>query len=550
MAIVEEGLARLNQVYAQVAASKPGATRVDQLPGTIPGTGLPVSRIVTSSALPILGSLTSTGPSESSKFTALLLAMSSDNAHGLKSHNQRFVYDPWTGIVRPIYYDGQISLIERELSTDNRAKQWLKAMIGFIEHEFTPDTDLSLVQVTPSTALAATALRHDLASIDLTSFSNSLDARGAAISEEEVQSLMEPGGLIDKNLAAIAQADNLTAPDFVPAELYKGIYDPSIRLVFGSIPSGLFTQCTLFEGNCMELVLTDEEQVSLLRGGLTSKDIDYLYIGNSITHYKAGLVQPDHLVSNWQHLEFVDGTTLSVYGLIEAEVDHTDNILTLVASSPEARAVIWNGRLENWTVVFQGSDMSREVGSQTGERHDTRGVTGCLTFRDVDLSHLIVRAVGGDCEDSIHFLRASGTVTRIDVTNARTDAVDMDYSHLGVSTITVKTAGNDCLDISSGTYVFKSVAVERCADKAVSVGEAATSNINSLRVTTAPTGIASKDSSVATIDRAIFTEVGVCATAYRKKQAYNGGSLLLKQSTCDSGNYRQQQGSQLIVQYP
>lgn len=549
-AIVQEGLARLNQVYAQVAAARPGALGVDQLPGVDPQTGAAVSRFVTSSALPILGNSASTSPSEASMYTALLLAMGSDNSHGLKSHNQRFVYDPWIGIVRPIYYDGQFSLIKRELSTEKRAKQWLKGMIGFVEHEFTPDTDPSLVRVTPSTALAAKALRDDLASIDLSSFSNSLAERGALIGDEELRGLMAPGGVIDENLAVISQADNLTAPNFVPAELYKGIYDPSIRIVFGSVPSGMFTQCTLSEGTCTDLALSDEQQVLLLRGNLRTKDFDYLYIGNSIAHYKAGLVQPDHLVSDWQHGEFVGKTTLSTNGPVAVEIDYTENVLTLVASSPEARAVIWNGELDDWTVIFRGSDISQEDSSQADERYDTRGITGCLSFRDVDLSNLIVMTDGGSCEDSIHFLRASGTVARIDVGDARMDAVDMDYSNLDISTIAVKAAGNDCLDLSSGTYVFETVEVERCADKAVSVGEAAISNINSLRVTTAPTGIASKDSSVATIDRAIFTQVGVCATAYRKKQAYNGGIILLKQSTCGSGDYRQQQGSRLIVQNP
>ncbi len=546
MAIVEEGLARLNQVYAQVAASKPGATRVDQLPGTIPGTGLPVSRIITSATLPILIGSTSPEPSEASKFTALFLALGSDNVHGLKSHNQRFVYDPWLGIVRPIYYDGQISLIKRELSSDNQAKQWLKEVIGFVEHEFTPVTDLSLTLVTPATALAATVLRQELASIELSSFVRRLAQRGMSITEHELHDLIGLGGIIDRNLAVITSSGNLNTTDYIPAELFTGIHDPSIRIVFGSIPSGQFTQCFLHDGQCTALWLSDEQQVLLLRGALTIEDIDYLYVGNSITHYKAGLIQSDHLASDWQHITLVDETTLSTNGFVTIEIDHIERILHLSTSTPHSRSVIWNGKLDNWTVIYQGPEVSKPVDFQQTERHDFRGLTGCLTFRDVKLSNLTLKAIGGDCEDSIHFLRVSGDIAQIQVADAFQDAIDMDYSELEISTMTVQKAGNDCLDISAGIYVFAVAELERCGDKAVSIGEAARSDINSLLVAFAPTGVASKDSSSVNISQARFTDVGVCATVYRKKQAYSGGSLLLQQSNCASGDYRQQDGSRLL----
>ncbi len=169
-----------------------------------------------------------------------------------------------------------------------------------------------------------------------------------------------------------------------------------------------------------------------------------------------------------------------------------------------------------------------------------------MTFRDVKLSNLTLKAIGGDCEDSIHFLRVSGDIAQIQVADAFQDAIDMDYSELEISTMTVQKAGNDCLDISAGVYVFAVAELERCGDKAVSIGEAARSDINSLLVAFAPTGVASKDSSSVNISQARFTDVGVCATVYRKKQAYSGGSLLLQQSNCASGDYRQQDGSRLL----
>ena len=550
ISVVEEGLARLNQVYAQLAAAKPGAVRVDQLPGVVPGTDTPVSRIVSSSALPILGISDPTEPSEASRFTALFLAMGSDNAHGLKSHNQRFVYDPWLGTVRPIYYDGQFSLIQRELPADSRAKQWLKQKIGFVEHEFTPDTDLSLARVTPATAAAAMVLQNELASINVASFSRRLAERGASISDTDLIHLIGTGGIIERNLTLIASSSKVIAPDYVPAELFKDIYDPSIRLVFGTIPSGGFSQCTLFEGDCEDLALSNEQQISLLSGDLTIESIEYIYVGNSTTNYAEGLVQPDSFAGHWQHNEFVGGTTLSTTGLVSIEIDYANNILRLVASSPSARAVIWDGTLTDWLVSFQGLAPSLTDYAQTMERSDWRGISGCLTFRDIDLTNVRVTVAGGDCEDGVHFVRAFGSVNTLDVSDTRLDAIDMDYSDLDVSDIVVRGAGNDCLDVSDGYYRFNTVSVKDCADKALSVGESSMVRLHSLRVVAAPIGISSKDSSIAIIDQANLIDVDICGTVYRKKQAYRGGTLLLEKSTCDSEDYRQQQGSQILVNTP
>jgi hypothetical protein len=49
------------------------------------------------------------------------------------------------------------------------------------------------------------------------------------------------------------------------------------------------------------------------------------------------------------------------------------------------------------------------------------------------------------------------------------------------------------------------------------------------------------------VQHAVFEDVDVCATVYRKKQAFDGGTLVLEQSTCGSGDYREQEGSMLRV---
>ena len=204
--------------------------------------------------------------------------------------------------------------------------------------------------------------------------------------------------------------------------------------------------------------------------------------------------------------------------------------------------------MDGWTIVFEGADLLGQTDRTGIEPYDYRGITGCLNFRDIQLSNVSALFQSGSCEDGIHFLRATGNLALIDVSDATSDAVDMDFSELSVTDLVVARAGNDCLDVSAGTYTVSAARLRTCADKGISVGESAHSEFGELFVAEAAVGIASKDSAFSTVRHAVFEDVDVCGTVYRKKQAFDGGNLILEQSTCDSGDYREQEGSMLRVE--
>lgn len=535
-AITEEGLSRLNQASAQATGGIQATRQALTTAGTARVTG-----ILGEIDLPIFGDSTSNTANEVMKYTALLLAIGDDGTgffHGLARHNQRFVYDPWLGTVRPIYYDGNVSLLNNNPDSLDQIRTRLKNLIGYNE---------PVTLFAPAIAKAADALRQDLASIDLQSFSTRLFENGVAIDDRDLQELIEADGVIDRRLKKIASSASQATSDHLVPELFAGLHDESIGLVFGSHPAGRFTACVLGTGECRPLSLSPDEQVSLLRGRLSVDKVDYLFIGNSYSSYQDGRLQPDWLAEGWRHQALVGPTTLSTNQAFDIRIDPTRRILELVASWPAARAVIWNGTLDGWTVVFKGADLSQQTNRTNTERYDHRGVTGCLTFRDIQLLNVSAVSRRGDCEDGIHFLRASGNLALIDVSDAISDAVDMDFSELSVTDLVVTRAGNDCLDVSAGTYTVSTAQLRACADKGISVGESARSEFETLLVVDAAVGIASKDSAFSRVRQAVFEDVDVCGTVYRKKQAFDGGNLVLEQSTCSSGDYREQEGSMLRV---
>ena len=48
------------------------------------------------------------------------------------------------------------------------------------------------------------------------------------------------------------------------------------------------------------------------------------------------------------------------------------------------------------------------------------------------------------CEDTVNFIRSSGTINKITISNAFRDAIDADFSELEFNEIDINNANNDC----------------------------------------------------------------------------------------------------------
>ena len=149
------------------------------------------------------------------------------------------------------------------------------------------------------------------------------------------------------------------------------------------------------------------------------------------------------------------------------------------------------------------------------------------------------------CEDGLNFIRVDGTIDTIKITDAMSDALDMDFSRIKVNNLEIKTAGNDCLDVSSGDYFIKRAKLENCQDKAFSAGEDSRSEISELHVLNANLGVAVKDSSISLINSSNMKNVNQCFSAYRKKQEYWGGKIITNADNCSSDKIFIESGSLL-----
>ena len=58
--------------------------------------------------------------------------------------------------------------------------------------------------------------------------------------------------------------------------------------------------------------------------------------------------------------------------------------------------------------------------------------------------------------------------------------------------------------------------------------------VNNINVSNALTGVASKDGSNTEIQNAYFNNTKTCLAAYKKKQEFNGGTINIKNFSCDN----------------
>jgi hypothetical protein len=174
-------------------------------------------------------------------------------------------------------------------------------------------------------------------------------------------------------------------------------------------------------------------------------------------------------------------------------------------------------------------------------------VTGCLTFLDSNFNGGSIYASDAKCEDAINIIRSTGTINKIKIMNASSDALDLDFSKLNIKNINIENAVNDCSDFSYGKYQIEIATLKNCGDKSVSVGEKSNLKIKNLIANNTFIGIASKDSSNIFLEEGkIFNNKSYCLSAYKKKQEFDGGTLIYKTLFCDNPLFYSDKTSNII----
>ena len=151
--------------------------------------------------------------------------------------------------------------------------------------------------------------------------------------------------------------------------------------------------------------------------------------------------------------------------------------------------------------------------------------TGAVTAvtSEVEISNTLIS--NSKSEDGLNLVRSRYRLNNVIVENSFSDAVDIDFGSGVLSELEIINSGNDGLDVSGALVEIKDLRVFGSGDKGFSVGEKSSVNATGVEIDTALIGVASKDSSTATIKGLVVTDSKFPLASLNKKPEYQGGSI-------------------------
>ncbi len=147
-------------------------------------------------------------------------------------------------------------------------------------------------------------------------------------------------------------------------------------------------------------------------------------------------------------------------------------------------------------------------------------LTGAVTFYESDVKIFGCQFLNNQCEDALNIVRSDFEVDKCSFRNIFGDAFDADFCNGTVANCIFEEIKNDALDFSTSVITIHKCEMNGVGDKAISAGEQATITATDINVKNANIGFASKDKSVLTLDRVTIKDAQTGFAAYQKKPEF------------------------------
>jgi hypothetical protein len=431
-------------------------------------------------------------------YEALMVAAGAP--HGLGTNNRKFYYDPIYDYLEPIYYDGNVTFLDQpngwRAHVDNK--------------------------VSPGQVSGALLAKEKLAGLDIETFKRKLEAKGILLSIDKLNNYFS---ILTKNLTELSlttEDSNLTKKDGLGGDVSR--YNRQ-RTVFSTDDRNRFVNCDINQNHCFDQELTDEQVADLLSGDLDTDEFFYVYFGKKTSATLPSIKGGIDFKLGSSYIRLLNGMQAS-YNLVLKE-------MTFHPKSHLSKVLIYGGRLDGWSIfVLEAPRDASLLKNDDSQRFDENLLTGCLTLIDIELSGVRLTSDGCVLEDAVNLVRVRGSIERLEVRRAEYDGLDADFSDVILENVFVASAGNDCVDFSSGRYFIGNAQLLDCGDKGVSAGEKSNVDVKNIEILGAAIGIASKDSSVVTLHNYSIDKVTTCLAVYNKKQEFSGATVLADLSGC------------------
>ena len=449
-----------------------------------------------------------------------LLVFATNGWHGLVPNNRKFYWNSIENFFEPINYDSDAYI-------DPGISSFHLPFSNQIEKAF---DDLEKL----------------LSNIEIDNFAKKVNFRGLNLSKKETE---EKITTIKENLEELRSMYIKIDPETIAHnrnnkiqkkmwdKYYASLYeiDPNIYLVRQTSKKNLFKRCINKSSECINYEFNDNQLRDLAEGELVKNGKSYQYVGQDLYN--------DNLIFNekYKKIKFKKG-----YFYFDQNIKYSFNeekkTFNIYQDKPGARAFFYKNILDNININFHGYNKKINF-TPPNYPIDQNNLTGCLSLISLTTKNLNITSNNSSCEDSVNLINVEGFIDSINIKNSFRDGLDIDFSKLRIANINISSSLNDCLDLSYGEYELSNLNLSNCEDKGLSVGERSNLFLKKIIVNNADTGIAIKDSSIATIEYLNIKETSKCIDVYRKKQEFSGAIVNLKSVKCHDGKIIKQKGS-------
>ena len=440
--------------------------------------------------------------------------------HGLAINNRKFFWNAIENYFEPINYD----------SNSN------------ISNDITPN--LVRLPISEQFYDSFFSIKNKLDNLDIDNLEKNLKLSGLEIDQNFINSKINKIKFnidqLEKNYLNLDE-QIITHNNFNNDKNLLDNYNQNLKkseidlfLVNYNLSENKFNKCEVFLENCEFFELSDAYLASLLGGNLVLDDKAYQYLGKKINF-------DEFKNKNFKNeLKFKDTRIFYEEG-ISISIDEINNRIEIQQIVPGARIHFLNGFLKDTQITFRGintGNYEKRVNDLSADDFpiDINGLTGCVTFSNLELQGINVKATDSSCEDTINFVNVFGSIKDINIKNSFSDALDIDFSNVKISNIEITNSRNDCTDFSSGNYNLINMNLQNCGDKALSIGEKSIVKTNYIFAKNSNFGVASKDSSLALLQDAVFDNLNICLAAYNKKQEFDGAVIETENLQCNNSN--------------
>ena len=466
--------------------------------------------------------------------------------HGLSYDDRRFYYDPLYSKLEPIYYDGDVTILSKikydKLSDEHKKYSEELKYIHYnfyTNHTRNRSERYNYPTVTNSAKKGSSSAILLLKSINKEILLEELHTNGFKnISIQQLNFLINH---IVERLELIAEAKVYKGKIPLEKSLYSHYKKEmkiknDLNLFFINNNSSLsnkneisIEECNYSLTTCTSYLINQKQLTKLIEQEKIKLNND-VFVNFDKKDYELGKIQKskNDIKNNFYSLKINKSFQIFFNKEVEISLDEKNKIVNLNYFNDKGRAVIFDSKIDSWSIkMYNLSKVAKN------EFNNTYNLTGCLTIIDSLLNKVNIMGENFNCEDTLNFIRSSGSINNIQIKNSRSDSLDADFSKLKFNFIGIEKSLDDCIDFSYGTYEVKNADLKNCGDKAVSVGEKSKAKFDIIDIESSYIGIAAKDSSKVYINKVKIKDSKVCLNAYKKKQEFNGSYLEVNNLRCE-----------------